>query len=387
MTWLSSLRARFIWGAVIWGAGLVLLAHLGSVAIVIGRPAFFGVLHMILLFTSALLLMLSGLWLSVSGLKALTHLRRRLAAVHDGHERQIEGRFPDEVQPLVNDLNALLAHRDSRVREALAKAGDLAHGLKTPLAVLAQEAERAGADGHTELAAILRQQVDRMRRQVEYHLAHARAAASGATPGARCSVAESAEGLARTLERLHAGRALTIAVDVPADHAVRGQREDLDEMLGNLLDNACKYARSEVRLTSVNGDDRVEITVDDDGPGVADEMRDVVLQRGVRADEAAPGSGFGLAIVRELAELYGGSIALDSSALGGLRARLTLPAAGSVQASFRRSASKLTTLRSPAGSISHGSALSRFRSLRPHPGAHAGSGHRGRRCPWPSASA
>jgi signal transduction histidine kinase len=329
VTGFSSLRWRFIGGALIWGAGLLLLAHLGSVVIVIGRPAFFGVLHMVLLFSSAIVLMVCGLWLSVGGLKTLTHLRRQLAAVHDGRERQVEGHYPDEVQPLVNDLNALLAHQDKRVREALTKAGNLAHGLKTPLAVLAQEADRAGADGHGELAATLRQQVDRMRRQIEYHLAHARAAASGATPGARCAVAISAEGLARTLERLHAGRALTIAVDVPADHSVRGQREDLDEMLGNLLDNACKYARQHVRITSANGDDRIRISVEDDGPGVPQQMRESVLQRGVRADEAAPGSGFGLAIVRDLAELYGGSIALDTSPLGGLRAQLTLPAAGS----------------------------------------------------------
>ena len=326
---LSSLRWRFIGGALIWGAGLLMIAHLGSVALVIGRPAFFGLLHMILLFATAMVLMASGLWLSIGGLKTLTELRRRLAAVHDGRDRQVEGQYPDEVQPLVNDLNALLAHQDQRVREALTKAGNLAHGLKTPLAVLAQEADRAAADGHAELAAMLRQQLDRMRRQVEYHLAHARAAASGAMPGARCSVATSAEGLARTLERLHAGRALTIAVDVPHEQAVRGQREDLDEMLGNLLDNACKYARRQVRVTSVNGDEHITIAVEDDGPGVAPEMRAVVLQRGVRADEAGPGSGFGLAIVRELAELYGGSIALDASALGGLRARLTLPAAGS----------------------------------------------------------
>jgi signal transduction histidine kinase len=261
-------------------------------------------------------------------LQTFAELRKRLAAVHDGRESRVGGAYPSEVQPLVDDLNALLAHREQRVREALAKAGDLAHGLKTPLAVLAQEAERAAADGHYERAATLAQQVDRMRRQVEYHLAHARAAASGALPGAHCAVAESAHGLARTLERLHAARALTIDVNVAADHAIRGQREDLDEMLGNLLDNACKYARTRVAISSQNGDGRVEIAVDDDGPGLPVAMRDAVLQRGVRADEAAPGSGFGLAIVRDLAALYGGSIALEASALGGLRARLTLPAAG-----------------------------------------------------------
>jgi len=168
-------------------------------------------------------------------------------------------------------------------------------------------------------------EVDRMRRQIDYHLAHARAAASGATPGARSSVKESADGLARTMLRLHAGRALTVDVRVSADHAVRGQREDLDEMLGNLLENACTWARSRVTVESSAVEGGIVITVDDDGPGLAPSMREAVLQRGVRADEAAPGSGLGLAIVRDLAELYGGSIALDRSPEGGLRARLQLP--------------------------------------------------------------
>jgi signal transduction histidine kinase len=166
-----------------------------------------------------------------------------------------------------------------------------------------------------------------MRRQIDYHLVHARAAASGVTPGARCSVAESAVGIARTLERLHAARGLSIHLDVPAHHAVRGQREDLDEMLGNLVDNACKWARSRIEIAAGNGDGRIVITVDDDGPGIPGEMRQSVMQRGVRADEAAPGSGLGLAIVRDLAALYGGQIVLDESALGGLRARLELPQA------------------------------------------------------------
>jgi signal transduction histidine kinase len=251
-----------------------------------------------------------------------------LSDVHEGRERQVEGEYPAEIQPLVTDLNVLLAHRDRRVQDALARAGDLAHGLKTPLAVLAQEAERSEAAGHAESAAVLNQQVERMRRHVDFHLAHARAAASGATPGARASIQISAEGLARTLQRLHAGRGLDIATDVPIAHAVRGHREDLDEMLGNLLDNACRWARSRVVISSTQQDGHVTIAIDDDGPGLPDAMRDAVLQRGVRADEAAPGSGFGLAIVREIAELYGGSIVLDRSTLGGLRARLQLPAAG-----------------------------------------------------------
>ena len=165
-----------------------------------------------------------------------------------------------------------------------------------------------------------------MRRQIDYHLAQARAAASGATPGAHASASESAEGLARTLRRLHADRALTIDVSVPAEFAVRSQREDLDEMLGNLLDNACKWAKSRVTVSASRVADAIVVIVDDDGPGLDPSMRAAVLQRGVRADEAAPGSGFGLAIVRDLAELYGGSIALEASPLGGVRARLRLPA-------------------------------------------------------------
>jgi len=324
---LRSVRARLLAGSILWGIGLILLAHLSSVLLFIGSYPFSGVLHLLGLFSTALLLMLGGFFLAASGMSALARLRERLSAVHNGHERTVGGDYPTEVQPLVDDLNALLEHRDQRVKDALVKAGDLAHGLKTPLAVLSHEADRAMATGHTDLAAALHQQIDRMRRQVDYHLAHARAAASGATPGSRASVRESAEGLARTLERLHAGRGLHIAVEVPGDHAVRGQSADLDEMLGNLLDNACKFARTRVLVSSSNGSTGVTIAVEDDGPGLPAALRETVLQRGVRADEAAPGSGFGLAIVRELVELYGGTVALDASPLGGLRVRVSLPAA------------------------------------------------------------
>lgn len=322
----SSFRFRLLVGSLLWTAGLLYIAHLVSVLVMFGSHAFRDVTHIFTILFIAIVMMIAGVLLVRSGLASFKELRRRLLSVHSGRERQVGGRYPTEVQPLVDDLNALLAHRDTRVTAALAKAGDLAHGLKTPLAVLAHEAERAQAAGHAELSATIQQQVERMRRQVEYHLAHARAAASGATPGMRASVADSANGLARTLDRLHAERGLAIDVNVPAGHAVRGQREDLDELLGNLLDNACKWAKTQVVVASTNGDTGVVITVDDDGPGLAASLRDAVLQRGVRADEAAPGSGFGLAIVRDLAELHGGSIALEPSPLGGLRARLDLPA-------------------------------------------------------------
>jgi signal transduction histidine kinase len=256
-------------------------------------------------------------------------LRERLAAVHQGREPRLTGTYPAEIQPLVDDVNSLLAHQEQTVQRAVAKAGDLAHGLKTPLALLAGEAERAAATGQPELAAAISQHVERMRRQIDHHLAHARAAASGATPGARTAVAESVEGLVRTVQRLHASRSLRIDVEIAAEHIVRVTREDLDEMLGNLVDNACKWGRSRVRVFSTAADASISIDVEDDGSGLPEALREKVLQRGVRADEAAPGSGFGLAIVRDLADLYGGRITLDTSPLGGVRARLQLPRAES----------------------------------------------------------
>jgi signal transduction histidine kinase len=261
------------------------------------------------------------------GLRRIDDVRSRLAELREGHDRRLEGDYPGEIQPLVDDLNTLLAQRDEATQRATAKAGDLAHGLKTPLAILTQEAESAAAAGQPEVAASVRQQVERMRRQVDYHLAHARAAASGATPGTRSSVKDSADGLARALRRLHAPRGLTLALAVPEGHVVRVQREDLDEMLGNLADNACKWARSQVVIASADDGHHVAIAIDDDGPGLAEDLRDSVLRRGVRADEAMPGTGLGLAIVRDLAALYGGNVSLERSPQGGCRAVLRLPAA------------------------------------------------------------
>jgi signal transduction histidine kinase len=268
---------------------------------------------------------LAGIWQFRAGLLPFGHLRRQLLGLRNGSGDRIEGTYPTEVQPLVNDLNSLLEHRERIIRRAMAKAGDLAHGLKTPLAVLAQEAEQFEAAGQHEIASAINLQVDRMRRQVDYHLTQARAATPGNAPGARCPVLASVEGLTRTLEKIYAARGLALEVDVSSAHFVRGQREDLEEMLGNLLDNACKWAKSNVKIQSVQENGAVVLTVDDDGPGLPSSIRDQVLQRGVRADEAAPGSGLGLAIVRDLAQLYEGTITLDDSPMGGLHATLRLP--------------------------------------------------------------
>jgi signal transduction histidine kinase len=329
---LRSLRWRIMLGAVLWTLGLLPVGHMLFLVLTGGGHGlwrFAGVFHVglsITLLGLALVFLGAGFAQVRSGLLPFDQLRTRLSAVRDSQERRIDGSYPAEVQPLVNDLNALLEHREKAVQRALAKAGDLAHGLKTPLAVLAQEADRVEAEGQLEVAATIHQQVERMRRQIDYHLAHARAASSGGAGGAHCVVLVSAEGLSRTLLRIYAGRGLDIKVDISPEHSIRCQREDLDEMLGNLLDNSCKWAKSAVSVQSFRQNGSIVVLVDDDGPGIVPEMRNVVLQRGVRADEAAPGSGLGLSIVRDLAEVYGGAISLENSPRGGLRARLELPA-------------------------------------------------------------
>jgi len=317
----GSLRTRLIVGAVVWMAAVLVAVIAVVVRLTRNHPelAMRHATHIAMgLIAGAFLV--GGLFLVRKALAPFRTLRTGLSSVREGRSQRIEGDYPSEVKPLVDDLNALLEDREQAVARALTTAGDLAHGLKTPLAVLAQ----------AELAATLHQQVERMQRQIDYHLARARATASSrAAPGLRCAVLPSVEGLVRTMRRLHAGRELTIDVDVSSAHEIRGRREDLDEMLGNLIDNACKWARSRVAIASSissTGDhDLLVISVDDDGPGLDPSMRAQVLQRGVRADQQVRGSGLGLAIVSELAELYGGSVALETSPLGGTRARLQLP--------------------------------------------------------------
>ena len=328
----GSLRSRLLLGAVLWTLGLLTIGVLATGAILLRDPHSARVFHLradahaSVLIVFAVLCMIAGLWQVTRGLSPIEQLRRRLSDVREGRSGRLDGVYPSEVQPLVDDLNLLLAHREAAVARAIAKAGDLAHGLKTPLAVLAHEAGRMSASGHQELASAIEHQIDRMRRQTEYHLAPARAAASGSLPGARCDLHDAAGGLIRTLLRLNAERGLTIENQVDPAHQVRCQREDVDEMLGNLLDNACKWGRSTVQVQSEARDGAVAVSVDDDGPGLAPELRIDVLRRGVRADEQAPGSGLGLAIVRDLAGLYGGAIALEQSPGGGVRAVLRLPA-------------------------------------------------------------
>jgi signal transduction histidine kinase len=325
----TSFRWRVFVGALLSGFGLFAFAPLITFTLLSTHLIRLHMLHIVAASVTGTIALIFGVIQIRRGLSPFVELRARLAAVKDGQASRLEGRYPSEVQPLANELNAFLAHREKVVQNAIAKAGDLAHGLKTPLAILTREAERAAAAGQDELATVMHQQIERMRRQIEYHLAHARAAASKSPTGARTSVLESVEGLIRALQRLHAERQFRFDVSIAATDDVRVLREDFDEILGNLLDNACKWGRSRIAISSSSDDGQLAIVVDDDGAGIAAAMRDAVLQRGVRADEAAPGQGLGLAIAREIAELYGGTLTLGESPLGGVRARLSVPAISS----------------------------------------------------------
>lgn len=325
MIGLRSVRSHVVVGSLLWALGLYAISHLVAIALMDSYPHVIRVAHGTMLTVIALFFIAAGLFGVRSGLKPFDNLRERLTEVRDGRLTRIEGDYPTEVQPLVRDLNALLEDREERVARAISGTGDLAHGLKTPLAVLSQIAESAGTEGHAELANTMSQQIELMRVRIERHLAHARASASGNIPGLSCSLGDSVNALERTLTKLYADRRLSIDLRVDEGDMFRGQRDDLDEMLGNLLDNACKWATSHVVVTSSRDGSRLTIDVDDDGHGLDETQMESVMRRGAREDEVAAGSGLGLAIAKDLAEIYGGALALSHSPEGGLRATLHLP--------------------------------------------------------------
>jgi signal transduction histidine kinase len=268
------------------------------------------------------------------GLAPLGTLKDALARVREGRSQRLEGRFPQEVQALIDDFNGVLDRNAEVVARARTQAGNLAHAIKTPLAAMAQGAAQAPGPGQepAALAALVREQVEVARRHVDWHLARSRAAAAQGLPGALVELDPVVPGLLRVMERVHAARGLDMTWE-PTRSGLRfaGEVQDLQEMLGNLLDNACKWARSSVRVSaSLAGDgpaQRLFLVVEDDGQGIEANRRATVVARGARLDESVPGSGLGLAIVQELAGLYGGSLTLGASALGGVRAELQLPGA------------------------------------------------------------
>ncbi len=259
------------------------------------------------------------------GLRPLAGLRSGLAAIRGGRSRHLDGTFPNEIQPLVDDLNHLLAHDAALIERARAQAGNLAHGLKSSLTTLLAESDELARRGEPELAEQLRAEVMRIRRHVDHHLARARAAGARDLPGVTCAVQACVAPLLGMFRRLEPDRAIEVEDRIDAAHRFRGEAQDLEDMLGNLIDNACKWAKHRVRVTSQMEGDRLVISVDDDGPGLSPAQREEVFARGRRLDQSVPGSGLGLTITREIAELYGGGVELAEGPLGGLRACLRLP--------------------------------------------------------------
>ncbi|HPP46005.1 MAG TPA: sensor histidine kinase [Accumulibacter sp.] len=260
----------------------------------------------------------------VVGLAPLRKLQQALERVREGEATTLPNHFPAEIQPLVEEFNKVLEQKAVVVERARTQAGNLAHALKAPLSVLLNAA--AGQDD--ELAGQVRRQVSIANQQVQYHLSRAQHAADMRLARVRTPLSSVVEGLLRTMRRLHAARSLELLWLAPATPAVfRGEEQDLQEMLGNLLDNACKWAQTRVTVDVRLHGKQLSIAVDDDGPGIDVDMRNAALRRGVRIDEQTPGSGLGLAIVRDLTQLYGGELQLSDSDLGGLCALLILPAA------------------------------------------------------------
>jgi signal transduction histidine kinase len=261
------------------------------------------------------------------GLAPLRTLRTALGKVRSGETQRLEGIFPGEVTPLIDEFNTVLAQNAEVVERARTHAGNLAHALKTPLSVLANAATSGKDADHSELARLVLDQVAIAQRQVDYHLTRAQAAATSRVPGAKTPLQPVVEGLARVMRRIHAERQLELIVHPFSESlSFRGEAQDLQEMLGNLLDNACKWAKRNIELNARSNGTTLTVTIDDDGYGLAVEKRDAVILRGIRADEQVAGSGLGLAIVDDLARLYGGQLELADSPLGGLRVALTLPA-------------------------------------------------------------
>ncbi|HCO55511.1 MAG TPA: hypothetical protein DIT93_10895, partial [Pelagibacterium sp.] len=291
-----------------------------------GRAAAFrGQAIIVLAFVALILAAMSGM-IARFALRPIERLREAIEAVREGDRPSVEGSFPQEIAPLADEVNELLRSNTQIVERSRAQVGNLAHGLKTPLAVLRNEAD----GGKTALATTVLHETDNMSRIVSTYLDKARLAARSSVVGKRADTRAVLERLGRVMGKLN--KQCDMAIDLPSDVPwFRGDESDLEEMAGNLLDNGCKWARSEVRLSareaSNSGNRSVEIVVEDNGPGLTAAEAGQVLRRGVRLDEKTPGSGLGLDIVKELVDIYGGDLTLTRSDLGGLRATLRLPAA------------------------------------------------------------
>jgi signal transduction histidine kinase len=257
------------------------------------------------------------------GLQPLVDLRESLSAIRAGKAQRMPESFPAEVEPVVEELNAVLDHNAALLTRARTQAGDLAHALKHPLMVIAQQAREIEG----EAGRLLTEQVTAMNASVNRHLSRARIAGPGGAIGAHTPIARIFEDLRYSLDLLYRDRGLVIDGEGLDDLNFAGDAQDMEEMLGNLMDNACKWARGRLRVSAGLEGGRLRIAVEDDGPGIAPAHREAVLARGRRLDESVAGSGLGLGIVRDIAEIYRGGLSIESSDLGGVMAVLDLPAA------------------------------------------------------------
>ena len=263
------------------------------------------------------------------GLAPLKRISESIADIRSGRAERLEGEFPVEIAPLARETNALIDANREIVERSRTHVGNLAHAIKTPLSVIVNEASAHAAD---PFAAKVLEQADVMRDQVTHHLERARIAARVTIIGTVTEVAPAIEALRRTMEKIHRDRGIAVEVRADPQSKFRGERQDLEEMVGNLVDNACKWATTQVfievlveRPAETGAAPRLRIVVDDDGRGLSAPERAQVARRGQRLDESKPGSGLGLSIVIDLAALYGGSLSLGDAPIGGLRAELMLP--------------------------------------------------------------
>ena len=263
------------------------------------------------------------------GLAPLNRISESIAAIRSGRAERLEGEFPVEIAPLARETNALIDANREIVERARTHVGNLAHAIKTPLSVIVNEASAHPADPFADKVL---EQADVMRDQVAHHLERARIAARVTIVGTVTEVAPAIDALKRTMEKIHRERGITIEVQADPKARFRGERQDLEEMAGNLVDNACKWAASRVFIEVLaegppepDAGPRLRIIVDDDGRGLSAAERAQVSRRGQRLDESKPGSGLGLSIVTDLAALYGGNLSLGNAPIGGLRAELVLP--------------------------------------------------------------
>jgi signal transduction histidine kinase len=263
------------------------------------------------------------------GLLPLRRIERGLASIRSGQVERLEGQLPAEIEPLQTELNALIDSNQDIIDRARTQVGNLAHALKTPLAVITNEAREDQSAFGSKVA----EQAHLMRDQITHYLDRARIAARTNTIGRVTPVDTTAEPLVRAIERIHREKGISIDYTVQPGAKFQGEKQDLEEMLGNLLDNACKWGQKRVYLTAVVNNQettarrKLTLTVEDDGPGLSAEQRAKIGKRGLRLDETKPGSGLGLSIVSDLAASYRGRLRLDASGHGGLKAVLELPAA------------------------------------------------------------